>query len=32
MLEVFLTIFIGGAIGGLIYALAVELENRRKNK
>lgn len=32
MLEAFLAIFIGGAIGGLIYALAIELENRRKNK
>ncbi len=32
MLEGLLVIFIGGALGGLVYALAVELENRRKNK
>lgn len=31
-MESLLVTFIGGAIGGLIYGLAIVLENRRKNK
>ena len=31
-MEALLVTFVGGLIGGLIYTLAIELENRRKNK
>ncbi len=31
-MEALLVTFIGGLLGGLVYALGVELENRRKNK
>ena len=31
-MEALLMALIGGLAGGLIYALAIELENRRKNK
>jgi hypothetical protein len=31
-MEALLVTFVGGLLGGLVYALAIELENRRKNK
>ena len=31
-MEALLVTFVGGLLGGLVYALGVELENRRNNK
>jgi len=31
-MEALLVTFVGGLLGGLVYAIEVELENRRKNK
>lgn len=31
-MEALLVTFVGGLLGGLVYALGIELENRRKNK
>lgn len=31
-MEALLVTFVGGLLGGLVYAIGVELENRRKNK
>ncbi len=31
-MEALLVTFVGGLLGGLVYSLGIELENRRKNR